>query len=387
MNIPAIEYTIEGIIKRKIPVYNTTITINGTILSNEFVRIFRYGAEKLYQIVVSRKQEQDLLDKLHDWRNFEVNVSTDHWHDIGLSYQAYQFYCGAFKDDLIFVGIVDSADDSDVVKYKGRAEFIPGVKKVSESSKCRLNIPKVEPEDLIVCPLMITANGHIINDCSNINMTYKDQDDPDNIIGNIMDESLDQMIDRWQQEHMMTCIEEQKLNDCKTAILNDSSTPDQEAYIETLDQVLINRKFYLDHMPKVPFEIIQVLLPDNGTDYITGKQQKVINFLCRLYDISEHDMRRIRNIFEKFSNGEISEKEFRELIDACFNPAVKAYVTLDQISDKVNNIIQSISQKDNSDSGAVDAWKILFPIDKKAYEKDSFDKLEQKYQTYNQIRK
>lgn len=174
LNIPAIEYTIEGIIKRKIPVYNTTITINGTILSNEFVRIFRYGAEKLYQIVVSRKQEQDLLDKLHDWRNFEVNVSTDHWHDIGLSYQAYQFYCGAFKDDLIFVGIVDSADDSDVVKYKGRAELIPGVKKVSESSKCRLNIPKVEPEDLIVCPLMITANGHIINDCSNINMTYKD---------------------------------------------------------------------------------------------------------------------------------------------------------------------------------------------------------------------
>ena len=54
LNIPAIEYTIEGIIKRKIPVYNTTITINGTILSNEFVRIFRYGAEKLYQIVVSR---------------------------------------------------------------------------------------------------------------------------------------------------------------------------------------------------------------------------------------------------------------------------------------------------------------------------------------------
>ena len=398
LNLPAIEYTIQEIIKRNIAVRCLELTTNGTIQDEKAVEILRLASQELVLAYYRGTGHLVSPKTLFDTENMmyvSFQISADKWHDVQKSYETYYYNKDAFKKDLVTVQAHTKANDT--IDYIGRAKTIPHEtgEKV-KSSRCRLNIKHRQgSNDYILCALSLTAKGSIVNKCNDVIAEYSAEDEPENIIGNIMNESLDQMIDRWQQEHMMTCIEEEKLNDCKTAILNGTGTADQEAYVETLDHVLFARKLHLDRMPdlqKIPFDIFRVFLKDDGK-YHFNDAESYLNVKKLVSGIEPYKMPELTEYFRQYDDNEITRDELIQSVNNLVDRKESIKDICTEFVEDVKDFILYINAKMHPEMKpeyreSLNAWIELTARLKIASEKISTARIEESYKKiYNELRK
>lgn len=202
-----VEYIVDKIIENRIKVFGFGAVVNGTIQDKRAIS-FINSLNKIASYI----DENTITD---EHNKVGIGISDDEFHQNNPD-QAIAFY-KKYASDLVYV---DNHDKT--IKNKGKqVEIINSgraktnkigkiwdVYKCPYSNKeCCRSCHRIEMEDgenypIIKCPIQINANGNVTLSAM---LSYEEADKY--IMGNILHESLNNMIEKWQWKEPLLCKE------------------------------------------------------------------------------------------------------------------------------------------------------------------------------------
>lgn len=199
-----VEYIVDKIIENRIKVFGFGAVVNGTIQDKRAIS-FINSLNKIASYI-------DECTITSEYNRVSISISDDEFHQNNPN-QAVEFY-KKYASDLVYVENYDETmKKSTMIANSGRAKTnkigeICEVYKCPYSNKeCCRSCHRIEIEDgenypIIKCPIKISANGNV--SIPNM-MSYEEEDKY--IMGNILNESLASMVEKWQWKEPLLCKE------------------------------------------------------------------------------------------------------------------------------------------------------------------------------------
>ena len=190
LELSTIEYIVESIIKHNFNLLNFQIVSNGTILD---------------------KRALDILDKLYQNSKTSVNLLISNhpmFYDVEQSKRAVDFYSQLVKSNeyniqVIYKGydqvFVNTGNAKDYIE-KHRHEFNPYGSIIAKNTEINHRIKIVD--NTVCCMVMLTSNGFVVLNGDN---SYEDEENKS--IGNILDLSLTEIINKHNDSCVRLCDE------------------------------------------------------------------------------------------------------------------------------------------------------------------------------------
>ena len=197
LNVDAIEYIVDQIIKRKMNIRGFTITTNGTILEQRVAeQLNRIGK---YVINFTRNQLKD--NEMQYGSNITISTDKYHHNSPDEAVRFYRQHCaeyvlvqkqGAHKK----ANEIDNANKGLV--YAGRAKNLPVDSFIVDSPFHKIKFEN----NMVKCPIEVSSNGNVSISA------YQTFDEIDKYaMGNILNTSFADMIRGWDYKCPLTCDE------------------------------------------------------------------------------------------------------------------------------------------------------------------------------------
>ncbi len=345
LNVNAIIYTLEKIMKEKIKVVGIDIATNGTILSDELIYVLnkfvKYVKDEVLTVEIEKLYEKNILEG-----NFLAQIRISKLYHNNDFKKAYDFYSER-ADELVNVEIINGETESKKVKwglenrgtiiaYSGRAKKMD-VEYFCDSPHHKIvYVDNVKDEDMkcVKCPLELNVNGDIGIACyCSLKDAHKDA------LGNVSDgKCLSEMITQWNYRTPLTCDEACKLAEVKmyyeTKRLEDiSRILKKEVNFDDLENMVAKEEvkyLYIENYRRLLHDKVPCLTSDEiewishfwleletekANNRLTDEEirqstEEIDNHIAKL--IYEHSFDDIKKIHEEFSF--LTHEECEELI-------------------------------------------------------------------------
>lgn len=201
LKIEMIEYFMAKLLQSNWTTETVQLTTNGSIMDSKIIDMLNaFCAKDSNRIALLR-------------------ISADQFHDANISKKAYNYYCGLPKNERVRVELKTTLNS---IKYTGRAvNYITNNPTTKIDDVIGVYMPHIEKhrirvdDNTVACSLHITSNGDV---SFSEEIAYEDIDRL--AIGNILTEAIEKMIERNNNECLLSCCDLKNMQTIKQYISN-----------------------------------------------------------------------------------------------------------------------------------------------------------------------